>query len=158
MEDENKAEIEAFIKGPGEPMDFGCHPDKFTDYVKVARDVANKKTCVVKDWIWVDLDVSEKHMKMIADHGTQPSLVYAHHCIEDSAGRFKAGEWVRTTPLVEFHEPCIFETLNTLYLLCGPGQRKCATPMLMSKIEKGHIKHFIDSLATGLSGLDLGKH
>lgn len=154
MDDEKKAEIEAFMKDPGQPLDFGCDPDKFPEYIKRAREIRSKKTCVVKRWIWVDLDVSDKHMKMITDYGTQPALIYAHHCIEDSAGRFRAGDWVRSTPLVEFHEPCIFETVNTLYLLCGPGMRKSATPMLMASIDKGHLKEYINSLSAGLSGLE----
>lgn len=158
MDEKQKAEIEAFLVEAGETMDFGCHPDRFPEYLKYAREIAPKKTCVVKRWIWVDLDVSAEHLKMIEGYGSKPSLVYAHHCIQDSAGRFKAGEWVRTTPLVAFHEPCVFETVNTLYVLCGPGQRKRATPMLMARIDKGHIKPFIDSLANGLAGLDAEKH
>ena len=35
-------------------------------------------------------------------------MVYAGHVLYDSARRFEAGDWVRTTQLVEFADECIF--------------------------------------------------
>lgn len=79
---------------------------------------------VVRDWIWADLDVSEKNVKDLEQQGLKPVMVYAHKIMFDSTQRFEPGNWVRTTPLIQFTPPCIFETNNTVYILVGEGKRK----------------------------------
>lgn len=151
MSDDKKYEVQRFLSDPGGSMNFGCDPDNFPEFITIARKIASKKTCAVKNWIWIDLDVTDEQRKMIKDYGTEPSIIYAHSCIEDSAGRFRVGDWVRTTPLINFHDPCIFETANTLYLLCGPGVRKRAKPELVARIDQLHLSEYFNSLKEGLS-------
>lgn len=124
MNENIKDDLFQFLHDPGEQMDFRCDKDSFTDFVKIACGIASKKICAVKYWLWIDMDVSEPQREAIKNHGT----IHGHSCIEDSAGRFHAGEWVRTTPLARFHEPCIFETGSTLYIFCGAGFRKKPNP------------------------------
>ncbi|WP_417539904.1 DUF6957 family protein, partial [Marinobacter sp.] len=57
----------------------------------------------------------------------KPVIVYAHEIMFDSTQRFAPGNWVRTTPLLNFTPPCIFETTNTVYILVGEGRRKTAS-------------------------------
>jgi len=79
---------------------------------------------IVRDWIWADLDVGEKIAADLQQQGLQPVMVYAHEVVFDSTHRFAPGNWVRTTPLLSFTPPCIFETRNTVYILLGEGKRK----------------------------------
>jgi len=83
-----------------------------------------KKLCIVKNWQWWDLTLSDQDKKLFAQNGQVPALIKADTIIEDEADRFPRGGWVRTSPLVCFSESCIFETKNTLYLLVGNGSRK----------------------------------
>lgn len=82
--------------------------------------------CAVRDWVWIDLIVPESIRETLQASGQQPVMVYAGHVLYDSARRFEAGDWVRTTQLVEFADECIFKTRNTRYVLVGPGVRKSA--------------------------------
>ncbi|PKM30014.1 MAG: hypothetical protein CVV07_10095 [Gammaproteobacteria bacterium HGW-Gammaproteobacteria-11] len=79
---------------------------------------------IVRDWIWADLDVGEKIAADLKHQGLQPVMVYAHEVVFDSTHRFAPGNWVRTTPLLGFTSPGIFETTNTVYILLGTGRRK----------------------------------
>ncbi|WP_445928871.1 DUF6957 family protein [Marinimicrobium sp. C2-29] len=49
--------------------------------------------------------------------------LYSDNVIEDQLGRCNPGEGIRSTPLVEFRENCMFITRNTIYLMQGPGKR-----------------------------------
>ncbi|WP_434456583.1 hypothetical protein JQR85_13995 [Stutzerimonas urumqiensis] len=90
--------------------------------------------CVVSDWIWIDLIVPDALRETLVASGQQPAMVYASRVLYDSARRFEAGDWVRTTQLVEFTDECIFKTRNTRYVLSGPGVRKSAELCTVLKI------------------------
>lgn len=79
--------------------------------------------CVVRDWTWIDLVLSEEEQEMFRTSGCQPAVLYAHSVLFDSERHCDVGDWVRTTPLVSFSEDCFFKTRNTLYVLVGDGQR-----------------------------------
>jgi hypothetical protein len=67
---------------------------------------------------------AEQHKQLLKKSGKHAALIKADTIIDDEAGRFRPGDWVRTSPLVSFTENCIFETQNTVYLLVGKGSRK----------------------------------
>ncbi|VXD00377.1 conserved hypothetical protein [Pseudomonas sp. 9AZ] len=93
----------------------------------VARDCSLwMPYCIVRDWIWIDLILSEEEQGILRSSGREAVMLYAHSVLFDSERRFDVGAWVRTTPLVSFSEGCFFQTLNTLYVLVGDGQRKQA--------------------------------
>jgi hypothetical protein len=109
----------------GESFDAGCDESDIERYRKICHELLpNKKVCVVKNWIWWDLDVTEDHKQLFKQNGQLPSLIKADTIIDDESGRFLPGEWVRSSPVVNFTENCIFETKNTVYLLVGKGSRK----------------------------------
>ena len=83
-----------------------------------------KPVCVVKNWMWWDLEVTEQQKQLLKENDQHAGLIKADTVIEDEAGRFRPGDWVRSSPLVNFTENCIFETKNTVYLLVGKGSRK----------------------------------
>lgn len=109
----------------GYSFDAGCNEEHIERYVAMCRELMPyKKLCIVRNWQWWDLTLSDHYKKLFAQNGQIPALIKADNVIEDEAGRFPNGGWVRTSPLVRFTEDCIFETKNTLYLLVGNGSRK----------------------------------
>lgn len=82
--------------------------------------------CIVEDWTWSDLILTQDEQEMFRISGFQPVMLFAHNVLFDSERRFDVGDWVRTTPLVSFSEGCFFQTKNTLYVLVGDGRRKQA--------------------------------
>lgn len=109
----------------GTPFDAGCDEKDIERYVATCRElVSDKKLCVVKNWQWSDLELTEQYKQLFQQAGQQPALIKADTIIDDEAGRFPPNGWVRTSPLTRFTENCIFETLNTAYLLVGQGTRK----------------------------------
>lgn len=83
--------------------------------------------CLVRDWVWVDLDVTPEQLAELARTQRQPAILYAHTVIYDSSRRWDCGDFVRTSPLHRFEDDFIFATLNSAYLLLGDGVRKRAT-------------------------------
>lgn len=78
--------------------------------------------CLVRDWRWLDLEVTEIQRLLLAKTGRQPALIYAHTVIYDSERRWDVGDFVRTS-LLHQNEGFQFRTLNSVYLLLGPGTR-----------------------------------
>lgn len=81
--------------------------------VEQEQAIEKKPVCVVKHWtIW----------QMAEDH--KLFLLKADYVISHTWGLRQQGDWVRTSPLINFREQCIFETKNTIYLMVGPGTIK----------------------------------
>lgn len=100
----------------------------------VEEKAPHKPWCIVKNWTWIDLEISPSDRTAVAQAGYSPVMIYAHHVIQDSRGRFRTGDWVRSTPLIAFSENCLFETRNTVYVLTGTGTRKTAELATVMKI------------------------
>lgn len=92
----------------------------------VTKRFPNSQYCLVRDWIWVDLDMSPEQRTEFGRTQRQPAIIYAHTVIFDSSRRWDVGDFVRTSPLHAFHDGFIFQTLNTVYILLGDGMRKRA--------------------------------
>jgi hypothetical protein len=109
----------------GDTFDAGCDESDIDLYKTKCREfLPYKSVCVVKNWMWWDLEVTEQHKQLLKQNGQHAVLVKADTVIDDEAGRFLPDDWVRSSPLVNFTENCIFETQNTVYLLVGKGSRK----------------------------------
>ncbi|HEP8117509.1 TPA: hypothetical protein VDT59_000476 [Pseudomonas aeruginosa] len=78
--------------------------------------------CLVRNWRLLDLKVTESQRLLLTKTRRQPALIYAHTVIYDSERRWDVGDLVRTS-LLHQHEGFHFKTLNTVYLLLGPGTR-----------------------------------
>tara|TARA_R110000751_G_scaffold307870_1_gene433431 strand:- start:2347 stop:2745 length:399 start_codon:yes stop_codon:yes gene_type:complete len=83
--------------------------------------------CLVRDWIWIDLDLTKAESRILEQSRRQPALLYAHTVIFDSDRRWDVGDFVRTSPLLAFEQGFLFRTFNTTYILLGDGLRKRAT-------------------------------
>ncbi len=120
--DEQRA-VTDLLYGPGIPM-LGQEMPNDEAIVRVHEQFPFMAHCVVRDWIWLDLDMPELVRTELEKTGRQAVMLYAHRVVYDSNRRFEGGDWVRSTPLVAFSEGCFFRTLNTVYVLVGHGVRK----------------------------------
>lgn len=87
----------------------------------------NAEYCLVRDWIWIDLNVTPAQLAELGKTRRQPAVIFAHSVIYDSVRRWDVGNLVRTSPLHEFRNGFLFQTLNSVYVLLGEGLRKRAS-------------------------------
>lgn len=125
--------ITELLYSPGEPMSGSPMTDE--QALAYAREHCwRTEFCLVRQWLWIDLDVAEAQRIELAKTQRQPALIYAHSVIYDSARRWDVGDFVRTSPLYRFDEGFLFKTLNSIYLLLGDGQRKRAALETVGRI------------------------
>ena len=122
-----------FLYEPGTPMIGREISDED------AKSLAKSKSsftpyCLVRDWVWIDLIMPGDVLKELEKINKKPVMLYSHTVIYDSSRRFDVGDWVRTTPLIEFTDGCLFRTQNSIYVLIGNGVRKEAQLSTMVKI------------------------
>ncbi len=119
------------LYGPGDVVP-GSHMTDEEALAYARKNFAYTEFCLVRDWIWVALDVSDEQRLHLAKTQRQPVLIYAHSVVYDSARRWDVGDFVRTSFLNQFKEGFQFKTLNTVYLLLGPGTRKHSSTEIVS--------------------------
>ena len=120
---EKLVELSALLYEPGEVMaGSAMSNDEAKAYVR--ERAYDKEYCIVRDWIWIDLDVTEEERSFLEKTRRQPIVIYAHSVIFDTARRWDVGDYVRTSFLYAFHEGYMFETMNSIYVLLGDGKRK----------------------------------
>jgi hypothetical protein len=120
-----------FLALTGEPLQ-GCASEE--EGIALAQSLApGKPYCTVKDWIIADLDLAD-YPEFHDEQNRDPAIMYSHYVLTDEAGRFRRGDWVRSTLLVSFSHGCIFESRNTVYVLIGPGFRKKVDPKLVMSV------------------------
>lgn len=132
MDDELGAAVN-FFQEPGVVM-LGQEMTDDEAMARVRERFPHKPFCLVRQWLWVDLTMPESVREELERSGRQPVVLYAHSVVLDSQGRFRSGDWVRSTPLVAFSEGCFFETSNSVYVLLGLGHRKTAPASTVVKI------------------------
>ncbi len=90
--------------------------------------------CLVSDWRWLDLDVTQEQRDELVRTNRQPVLIYAHTVIYDSRRRWDVGDFVRTSYLHKFEDGFIFQTLNSIYILIGDGIRQRSSLETLGRI------------------------
>ncbi|WP_417315951.1 DUF6957 family protein [Cycloclasticus pugetii] len=90
--------------------------------------------CFVRDWIWIDLTLTDAQRRVLEETRRQPVILYAHRVIYDSSRRFDVGDFVRTSPLLAFEDGWQFSTVNSIYVLLGDGLRKRASLETVGRI------------------------
>ena len=123
----------ALLQAPGTAM-IGHQLTNAHAIELIAEGFSGRHFCLVRDWIWVDLDLPEAVREELNRIPLLPVMLYANCVVTDSLGRFGKGDWVRSTPLVSFTHGCFFETHDTVYALLGHGVRKRAELSAMVKI------------------------
>ncbi len=111
----------AALYSAGEPMSGSSMSDD--EAMAYARQYfPGGNYCLVRNWRLLDLMVTESQRLELATTQRQPALIYAHTVIYDSERRWDVGDFVRTS-LLHHYESFHFKTLNSVYLLLGPGTR-----------------------------------
>ena len=100
----------------GEECGFGCNEYNLDKLWTKAIEMAdsNKNVYAVKNWVWMDIEIE----------GERLSIVKADYVLRSNSRNFDIGDWVRTSPIVNFKDNCICETLSSFYILVGEGTRK----------------------------------
>lgn len=133
MADTSIEKISDFLSDDGEAIHSACD-DEAAGIVMAQELCLGKPYCSVRQWVLVDLDISDGKKALVTEQGFQPILLYAHNVVTDSAGRFAPGDWVRSTLLVDLKSNCLFETKNSVYILLGAGSRKVADPTVVTSM------------------------
>ncbi|WP_417777664.1 DUF6957 family protein [Stutzerimonas xanthomarina] len=129
--EEHAARI-ALLQAPGTVM-LGHDLDEDTALALLGERFPGRQFCLVRNWIWIDLDSPDDVREELSDMRLQPVMLYGD-VVADSLGRFDKGDWLRSTPLIAFTQGCFFETRDTVYALLGHGERKRAALSSMVKI------------------------
>jgi len=126
-------QAQSVFNNQGDHCDFGCSQNLtpcMIEYIK--EHLPHYQYCVISNWRWVDIDVSDEVRKKLKVRGFKPSFLYSDSVEEDEKMRgFKS---VRTTYLKSFHNNCIFLTKNTAYILRGPGTRMTVDAAVFASI------------------------
>ena len=125
--------VSGFLNAPGEPL-MGLDMTEGEAIALAKQHFPDKPYCLVSNWMLIKMDADERSLKAIQRIGSEPYLVYAHKVLQDSAGRFCRGDWVRSTLQVSFTHGGLFETVNTVYVLVGAGLTKTADPDVVMSI------------------------
>lgn len=121
------------IYGPGQPMPGSIMTNEQA-LAHMRQHFPRTEFCLVRDWIWLDFDVTDEQSAMLAKTHRQPAIIYAHTVVYDSARRWDVGDFVRTSPLYELHDGFLFQTFSTMYVLLGDGLRKRASLETVGRI------------------------
>jgi len=125
--DDNKDKYHDIVEQIGVSIDIGCAESHVKNSIEYAYSISpHKRIRVVKDWQWWDIIFSELHLETVENNGLLPSLIFCENLVYDSRlFMTMSGGRVRTSLLQKFHKTySLFETKNSHYILCGPGQRK----------------------------------
>lgn len=125
--------IETLLHGPGEPMTGSAMTNE--EALEYGRATFNGAPfCLVRNWIWLDLEVPADQDKLFTQLDIEPAFLFAHTVVYDSLRRWDVGDFVRTSPLQKFTDGFVFQTKNTHYVLLGDGLRKQAHPKALALI------------------------
>ncbi|PHN17206.1 DUF6957 family protein [Pseudomonas sp. ICMP 561] len=85
---------------------------------------AGRQYCLVREWIIVEIEVTNEYRVDLASDGLSPFVLYAADVVLHSTGKRRPGDWVRSTYQTFIIPEHVFQTRNTTYVLVGPGSRK----------------------------------
>lgn len=99
------------------------------------EEFEDREYCVVREWMILDIMVSESDQKTITARELQPVKLYAQRVLFDSRGA-RQGEILLTGFLRQFQD-CFFEADEMVYVLGGRGFRKYVSMPTLSELSKG---------------------
>jgi hypothetical protein len=94
------------------------------ELVKLARDeLLGIPFSIVRQWLILDISVSAEECDKISAEGLQPSVLFSHTLVYDSAGN-TCISCPGISGYLKLHKGCFFEDQNRLYILAGSGARR----------------------------------
>jgi hypothetical protein len=85
-----------------------------------------KPVCVVREWMLLDVMVSNQNERLLAGQGLLPTVLFARDIVFDSRTLGARPGALRSGFKLSFVES-VFETRDVIYVLAGAGQRKHAS-------------------------------
>ncbi|NVZ35528.1 hypothetical protein HX779_26400 [Pseudomonas sp. A4002] len=117
-------DVAELLNGEGESL-AGFAGDVAEAEAMVILHPSWKPYCIVRDWMLIEIAVTDEFRQSLAGDGLQPYVLYASNVLSHSCNKRLTGDWVRSTFQRSF-EGSVFETHNTVYILLGEGLRKKA--------------------------------
>lgn len=117
-------DVAELLNGEGESL-AGFAGDVAEAEAMVILRPSWKPYCIVRDWMLIEIAVTEEFRESLAGDGLQPYVLYASNVLSHSCNKRLTGDWVRSTFQRSF-DGSVFETRNTVYILLGEGLRKKA--------------------------------
>jgi len=115
----------------GQPMKGSNMNDAQAMEFCLSRQGLNESFCLLRDWIWFDLLVSERQRVDFSRQGKTPAVIFSPTVIFDSKGSWDFNNTIRTSLLYEFESGFLFRTSDATYVLLGKGTRAPARPELL---------------------------
>jgi len=117
------SELKELLHGGGEPLQ-GFTKDLGGAEREAIKAFPHKPYCVVRDWRIIEVEVDDDYRASLADDGLSPHVLYAAHVMLHSSGKRQGGDWVRSTFQRSLTNGYLFESVNSIYVLMGPGVLK----------------------------------
>lgn len=114
-----------FLNAPRTPLEGAPTEEEARSIV--SKRYPGRPYCIVEQWTVFEIEITPEEATKIQARGQLPLFLFSHSVVEDSEGRFDAGDFVRSSMCVAFEEGVFFETRNTVYVLQGPGHKQLAT-------------------------------
>lgn len=117
--------VQDLIYGPGRILGGSRLGDD--ELIRLAREeFEGQPFCIVRNWMMLDLLLSEAQEREVRKQGLQPTVLFINHAVFDSEARVPTGDGFITGYQKDFHG-CFFESKDKLYILAGRGARKHAS-------------------------------
>lgn len=122
----NLVKLAQLVGGYGKPVQ-GCELSTEEAISLVQIRYPQLSFCLVKGWTVLDLETTDTELEALHSRNLEPVVIYALHVVFDSRGRFKTGDWVRSSFQMSLEDSGFFRTKNSVYVLLGSGTRQHIT-------------------------------
>lgn len=114
--------IEDVLYGPAQMLGGSQLEDG--ELIQLAREeFEGQPFCIVRNWMIVDLLLSEAQEREVRKQGLQPTVLFISKAVFDSEARTETGYGFISGYQKDFYG-CFFESKDKLYILAGRGARK----------------------------------
>ncbi|MEW7374976.1 DUF6957 family protein [Pseudomonas putida] len=114
--------VENLLLQAGEPIVGGTASEAALIDSAMSRS-ERKHVCVVKEWVLLNVMVSDQDEELLRTQGLQPTVLFAREILFDSRCLGSRSGALRSS-FQHSHDAESFDTLDVTYLLAGPGHRK----------------------------------
>lgn len=111
-----------FLSGHGLPLDGDGRLDELIVETAWANN-QGRPFYIVRDWLLLDIMVPSDVEDDLKAMGLQPTVIFANIVVYDSRARGSRAGAIRSS-FQRVLDDYTFESMNTSYILAGPGARK----------------------------------
>ena len=125
MKSQYQRDVEELFS-PREHLKAGYEFSEFEEVIlSLQKENPEKPIRCLTEWVWLDLRCNTELINLYMQENIQPVILAAERIIFDSEDPSAIGYRLpRTSPLIAYQSPGLFETKNRYYLMVGPGTKK----------------------------------